>query len=252
MKTRPGLLALVMVLPSFLAQAQYNIREERISFPMIGATAAFQMPGGDMADRFGNNFNIGAVFQWKLKNNWLWGIEGDFLFSDNVKEKIILDRFMTEDGNIIDGQGQYGTVVLAERGLKLEAKAGKIFPFIGPNPNSGFMTTLGIGYMQHKIYIDTPGSPIPYLEGDYRKGYDRLSTGLSLTEFIGYMNFSNSKLINFYIGIEITQAFTHNIREINFDTGLRDDASRFDQLYGIRLGWVFPIYKRMAEKIYYN
>ena len=252
MRTWIHLLSLAMVLQSFAAHAQFNIKNEAISFPMIGMTAAYQLPGGDMADRFGNNFNIGAVFQWKFKNNWLAGIEGDFLFSDNVKEKGILNRFMTADGNIIDGQGQYGSVVLAERGLKLEAKAGKIFSFIGPNPNSGLMTTLGIGYMQHKIYIDTPGSPIPYLEGDYRKGYDRLSTGLSLTEFIGYMNFSNSRLINFYIGIEITQAFTRNIREINFDTGLKDDASRFDQLYGLRLGWVFPIYKRMAEKVYYN
>lgn len=240
-----------LVIP-FSLSAQHNIRDSTISFVMIGATVAYQLPGGDMADRFGNNFNTGGVFQWKSKTNWILGIEGDFLFAESVKENNILDKYLTPDGNIIDGQGSYAIVSLRERGLKAEIKAGKIFPVIGPNKNSGLMATLGIGYLQHKIKIETPGNPIPYLEGDYLKGYDRLSTGIELTEFLGYMNFSNRRLINFYAGIEMTQAFTKNRRQMNFDTGTSDNKSRTDLLFGIRIGWVFPIYKRIADQIYIN
>jgi hypothetical protein len=239
---------LVSVNASF---AQHNIRDT-ISFPMIGATFGYQLPGGDMADRFGNNFNVGGVFLWKLKNNLIFGFAGDFIFGDDVKENTILDKYKTPDGNIIDEHGHYATVLLYERGLKFEIRIGKIFPVIGPNKNSGLMANLGLGYMQHKIRIETPESSIPYISGDYSKGYDRFSTGPALTEFIGYMNFSNSRLVNFYAGFEFTQAFTENRRAMNFDTGMKDDNSRRDLLFGIRLGWVFPLYKRSADKYYIN
>ena len=184
-------------------KAQHSIRDSSISFPMIGATFAYQLPGGNLADRFGNNVNVGPIFQWKLRSNWIIGIEGNFLFSDNVRENNILHKYLTPDGNIIDGSGHYSIVLLSERGFKIDMKGGKIFPVIGPNKNSGLMTTLGIGYLQHKILIETPESSIPYLEGEYLKGYDRLSTGLSITEFLGYINFGNKRLINFYSGLSL-------------------------------------------------
>ena len=230
--------------------AQHNIRDSTISFTMIGATFAYQFPGSDLANRFGNNLNTGVVFKWKFRNNWILGVGGDFLFGDDVKENNILDKYKTADGNIINGGGQYSTVLLSERGLKLELSGGKIFPVLGPNKNSGLMTTLGIGMLQHKIRIDTPESSIPYLEDEYIKGYDRLSTGLSLTEFLGYINFGNKRFVNFYTGLEFTQAFTKNRRNLNFDTGLKDDKSRLDLLFGLRVGWVFPLYKRSADKLY--
>jgi hypothetical protein len=244
-----SLLFIFLFLESF---SQRNIGEENLSFPMIGAIAAYQFPGGDLTERFGSNFNVGCVFQWKFKNNWLVGVEGNFLFGDNVDENNILDKYKTPDGNIIDGSGQFGVVALSQRGFKVELKGGKIFPFIGPNPNSGMMTTIGFGYFQHKIRIETPGSPIPYLEEEYIKGYDRLCGGLSVTEFIGYINFSNKRLVNYYCGFEFTQGFTSNLREMNFDTGKTDTGSRLDLLFGIRLGWVFPLYKRTADKSYSN
>jgi hypothetical protein len=46
------------------------------------------------------------------------------------------------------------------------------------------------------------------------------------------------------------KGFTKNRREIDFDTGVKNDASRLDLLFGIRICWVFPIYKRVADKIY--
>ena len=231
-------------------QAQYSIRDSSISFPMIGATFSYEFPAGDMADRFGPNFSIGGTFQWKLKSNWLLGAEGNFMFSDEVKENNILDIYKTPDGYIIDGAGQFATVTLSERGMRFNLKAGKIFPIVGPNKNSGLLTSFGIGYLQHRIYIDTPGSPIPWLEGEKRRGFDRMSSGLFANQFIGYINFSNKRLVNFFAGFEFTEGFTKNKRELNFDTGLKDDKDRKDILIGFKAGWVFPLYKRVADKFF--
>lgn len=235
-----------------IAVAQQNIRDSVLSFSMIGASGAWQIPGGDLDERFGNNFNIGGVFQWKTKKNIILGVDGQFIFGNKVKENNILDSLATKDGNIISSAGEFADIILYERGFKFEIKIGKIFPVFGPNKNSGIMTTLAGGLLQHKIRIENQGSSIPSIEDDYKKGYDRLSNGLCFTAFAGYMNFGNKRLVNFYAGVEFTQAFTENRRSFNFDSQEQDLKKRNDMLMSIRLGWVIPLYKRAPKDFYYN
>ncbi len=234
------------------AFAQFNVRDSSVSFAMLGGTFAYQIPGGDLADRFGNNFNVGGTFQWKTKKNWIVGVDGSFMFSDQVKENNILEKISTSQGFIIAQDGFYADVYLYERGFMFSAKAGKIFPLFGPNPNSGLMATLGAGLLQHKIRIEDKGNRAPQLNDDYKKGYDRLTNGLSLTEFFGYINFSNRRLVNFMAGFEFTQAFTRSRRDFNFDTMTRDDKTRLDLLFGFRVAWIIPFYKRVPREYYYN
>jgi hypothetical protein len=234
------------------ASAQVHVRDSTISFAMLGGTFAYQAPGGDMAARFGNNFNVGGTFQWKTKKNWIFGVDGSFIFSDQVKETNILDKISTSQGFIIGEDGYYDDVFLYERGFMFSAKAGKIFPVIGPNPNSGLMATLGVGLLQHKIRIEDKDNKAPQISDEYKKGYDRLTNGLSLTEFLGYINFGNHRLVNFMAGFEVTEAFTKNRRDFNFDTMMKDDKSRLDLLFGFRVAWIIPLYQRMPREFYYN
>jgi hypothetical protein len=246
------LLVLAFGMPVRHASAQFNVRDSVRSFCMLGGTFAYQIPGGDIADRFGNNFNVGGTFQLKTKKNWIFGVDGNFIFGDDVKENTILDKISTSQGFIIGQGGFYADVLLYERGFMFQAKAGKIFPVIGPNPNSGLMATLGVGLLEHKIRIEDKGNSAPQLSDEYKKGYDRLTNGLSLTEFIGYANFGSHRLVNFQAGFEVTQAFTKSRRNYNFDTMTRDDKSRFDLLVGIRVAWIIPLYKRTPRAFYYN
>lgn len=247
-----ALIIFLFVTSPFLVMGQRTVKDSVISFPMIGATGAWQVPGGDMNNRFGNNFNIGGVFQWKTKKNFVLGLDGQFLFGNTVDENYILDSITTKQGGIIAANGDFATVFLYERGWKFELKLGKIFPLIGPNKNSGLFTSFGAGILQHKIRIENQQSSIPAIEDDYKKGYDRLSNGLSLTGFIGYINFGNRRLVNFYAGFEFTKAITQNRRSFNFDTREQDLKKRNDLLSGFRLGWVIPIYKRAPKDYYYN
>lgn len=243
---------LVSVWLSVSVSAQTSVKDSLVSFFTICATGAIQQPAGDLGDRFGNNVSIGGSFQWKSRSNILLGIDGNFIFGDQVKENAILSDISTKQGYVIGVNGLYADVFLYERGYSIIAKAGKIFPWIGPNKNSGITFTGGLGFIQHKIRIEDKTNTAAPLTKEYKKGYDRLTNGICFYQFVGYTNFSNTKLVNFYIGFELMEAFTQNRRSYNFDTMMKDDSQRLDVLVGVKLGWMIPLYKRMPREYYYD
>lgn len=249
---RKGFFLILFFLLSLNLFSQVSIRDSAISFGMLGATVQYQLPGADMADIFYNDINVGAFFQWKFKNNWLLGVEGEFFFNDNIKSNTILSGISTHLGEVISVDGSYAQIQTMERGFRIALKTGRVFPLFGPNPNSGLLTTIGAGMLQHKIRIDVKDNNVPELDDNYKKGYDHLTNGLALTEFIGYMHCSNSRLINFFAGFEFTQGFTKNRRDMNFDTMSKDNTQHLDLLFGFKAGWFFPLYKHAANKYYYN
>jgi hypothetical protein len=232
--------------------AQKAVKDSSEKVFLLGPSFAFQLPGADLAERFGNNFNVGGQFTAKLKSNWLLGIEGQFIFGDQIKENNILDSIRTQQGFIIGTNGGYADVFLYERGFNFFIKAGKVFPAFHSNLNSGIMATIGAGLLQHKIRIENDDNNVPQLHGDYIKGYDRLTNGLSFTEYIGWIHLGKSRLANFSAGFEFTQAFTKSRRTFNFDEMKRDDEKRLDLLFGLRASWFIPFYKGKPKDFYYN
>lgn len=236
----------------FPVHAQVSVRDSVFGFSSAAVTGGYALPGGDMADRFGNNFSIGGKFIRKTKGNWTWGFQGDFFFGDEVRETDILKGLVTSQGELLTQDGTFGTVLLYERGWRVETQLGKIFPVLGPNDNSGLVFMAGAGFIQHKIRIESQGDRIPYLEGDYTKGYDRLTNGWYVSEFFGYMNFGNRRRVNFFLGIEAVQGFTQGRRSFNFDTRSSDTGERRDLMLGIKGGWIIPLYKKIPNAYYFD
>ena len=234
------------------ATAQVSVKDSVFSFSLAGVTGGYSQPAGDLADRFGANFSIGCNFFRKLKSNWLLGLQGDFLFGNQVKENDFITQLATSQGQLISIDGTYSTVILYERGWQAQFRAGRILPVVGPNKNSGLMFLAGVGFLQHKIRIESQGDDVPYLQGNYIKGYDRLTNGTSVSLFAGYINFGNRRRINFFGGIETTVGFTKCRRDFNFDTRTKDDNSRKDIFIGLRAGWIIPLYKKIPNTFYYN
>ncbi len=236
----------------FITQAQVKISEEKAGFPLFHAYYVYQVPGNDLALRFGNNSMIGGGFLYKFKSNLVTGVEGGFIFSENVKDKSsYLDLIATSDGFVISEGGTFAGVFLHQRGFNFNARIGGIIPCIGPNPNSGILLMAGGGILQHKIRFEVPDNNVPQLNSEYRKGYDRLTNGPSISQFIGYVHFGSEKTINFHIGLEFTQAWTQSRRPWDFDRFQADTQKRFDSLWGIRAGWILPLYKRTTKEFYY-
>ena len=237
---------------SLSAKSQVSVKDSSIFTTMLYATYGYQIPGGDVAKRFGANSAVGGGFQIKTKSNWLFGAEYNYLFGEKVKDELlILSCISTSDGYQINTDGEYADVFFAERGYNISLKAGKIFPVLGPNPNCGILLTLQPGFLQHKIKITNPNNNVPPLRGDYKKGYDEMANGFSATEFLGYYYMGNKRLVSFYAGFEFTQAFTKCRRDYNFNTMSRDTEQKYDFFYSLRVGWLIPLYKRAPAGYYY-
>ncbi len=217
----------------------------------MSANYAYQLPSGDLGLRFGSNHNVGLSALRKTRGNYLFGLEGGFIFGNNVHEPGLLTGVINRQGQIVDMDGVMADVQLFQRGYAIHAVVGKIIPVIGPNPNSGIMVKLGGGYMRHKIRVQTQKNEVPQLEGDYLEGYDRLAAGPAGMLYVGYQHFSNNRRINFNIGIETNIGITQPLRAYNFDTRSRETGNRFDGLTGIRAGWTIPIYKRLDDRFHY-
>lgn len=230
--------------------SQSGVQDSSIRIPFIGVSYGLFIPGSDLADRFGNASILGMNALYKTPKNLVFGFSGGFIFGSDVKEDGLLDSISTGSGQIIGLDGLYADVRVFERGYLISATFGKFFTFKSPNPNSGIMVTVSPGFIQHKIRIESIGNTVPQLRHDYKKGYDHLTNGFQLTEFIGYTYFSNRQLVNFYGGFEFIQGFTSNRRDYNFnDTGFKDDK-RLDLLYGFKLGWILPLYKKKPAPYY--
>lgn len=204
-----------------------------------------------MADRFGANSNIGTSFHIKTKKNIYFGAEGSFVFGSNVSQFGLMSNLFTSDNEILSNSGEVAEVLVQQRGWLVTLNAGKVFPLRKSNPNSGILLKGGIGYMQHKIRLETQMHTVTQLEDEYIKGYDRLTSGLLFSQFAGYFHMSNNRFANFYLGVEAYQGLTSGRRSWNFDTQNRDEGMRTDLLFGLRAGWVIHIYKRTGRDFYY-
>jgi hypothetical protein len=237
----------------YSSKAQVNIKDSAINAPMFYVTYAYQLNSGDISNRFGSSSAIGGGFQIKIKKNWLFGAEYNYLFGGKVKDEAsILSRISTSDGFLITSSGEYAQVNFTQAGYNISVKAGKIIPVLNPNPNSGILISLQPGFLQHRIKINNPNNTAPQLKGDYKKGYDEMANGFSITEFLGYFYMGNKRLYSFYAGFEFTQAFTKFRRAYNFNTMSRDTEQKHDYFYSFRVGWLIPLYKRAPAGYYYN
>lgn len=238
---------------SFTTFAQKNI-DSCITFPMFSANYMLQFPGADMAKRFGVNSNIGSSFMVKNQKNFLFELNGNYIFGNILKNDAthLFDSISTSNNHaIINENGEYAKVRTFERGFFIGARIGKVISLKKPNPNSGILISIGGGYLQHKIRIENDGNNAPQILGDYKLGYDKMQYGFSVTEFVGYMFFSKTQTMNFYAGFEFYQAWTRSGRSWDFNLMRKDDYKYFDLLHSIKIGWIIPIYRREPQKYYF-
>lgn len=210
------------------------------------------LPGGDMAARFGPNFSIGAAFQrLSAKGNYLYGLQGQFLFGSEVREDV-LSGLRTKEGYIIGNDRSPADIQLRERGWYLGVQVGKLWGLTSDNPRSGIRASVGVGMLQHRIRIqEDPLRAVQQVQGVYASGYDRYSSGPAAYQWLGYQVFSKDGRINLYLGFEGMQAITQGRRNIQFDLKIPYRENRLDLLWGIRAGWVVPIYTSKGRTIWY-
>ena len=244
---------LILLIP-FLSFSQWSKNDSTISRTWMAIEYGANWTQADLADRYGFMNHLGVMTGFKTSKNWFFGLQSSFLFGNNVRMTGLFDHLIDSNGNITDVNGNIAAVVVYPRGFNTNVCFGKIFPVLGSNKNSGVFVHTGVGYLLHRMKIETNEQVIPQIELDYKKGYDRLTTGVNVHQFIGYNFMSNSGGYQFYGGLYAQEGFTKNRRTINFDEPDVPVSTelRLDVQVGFKLGWVIPIYKRQPKDFYFN
>ncbi len=208
---------------------------------IIDFSYGVQLPFADMAENFIYNFSLGGKVQYIFPNNLCLGLVGDYQFADQVKKDNV-SNLREEEGFLIDRFGQLSDVQLGQRGFFIGASIAYLLPVLKNYKRSGIEFRFEGGYVQHWIRMEVLGGEVFGLSGDYSKGYDRMTSGLALRQYIGYRHLDKNRLLNFFGGFDFMQAFTKNRRGFNFDTMQADNKNRVDVLIGFRVGVTLPIY----------
>jgi len=249
-----SLFVLIAVFCFGVLHGQRNVKDSAIATPWIGVHYGGNFPSGDLNDRYGYLNHIGVMAGYKTAKQLYLGLDANFMFGNNVKMTGLFDHLVDSQGNITDINGDIAIVLVMPRGFNTNLSIGGLWPVWGSNKNSGIFVHGGAGFLLHHMRIETQNQVIPQLELDYKKGYDRLTTGINIHQFIGYSFMADGGFYNFYAGMYAQQGFTKNRRTIFFDqptTPVSTDL-RLDLQFGFRLGWFIPIYKRKPKDFYYN
>lgn len=218
--------------------AQQGAKQEKDAL-LLHMSYGYHLPGKDLSDRFGNNNTIGAALEFKLKSDFILGGNFSYLFGRRIKEDIMGNLF-NERNELVGTDNHLAAITLSERGFTATGYLGKLFAF--GHPQGALKVTIGGGVMQHKVRVIDDYSVFTQVLGEYQKGYDRLTNGLMLEQYIGYQWLFANRRINFSAGLVFNQGFTTSARKFNYNTGERDEASRLDLLNGLKVTWILPFY----------
>ncbi len=246
----------LLLLPGLRVKAQDDLFGHQEKKPprkgwLITFNSNFDIPAADMAKDFGLSARVGPSVYYKTQNNWMFGAKVDFIFGNDIRVDSFLSNVKDRYGTFLTGTGTRIGVGTYERGYMIGLEAGKILVLKQRRPDNGILFLTSGGFIQHKITIYDAGLQVPQLIGDYLKGYDRLTNGLFLEEYVAYVYFSKRGLFNFHVGLDFMCASTQDRRDYLFDVMRTDNAQRIDILFGLRGGIYIPIFKRKSEEVFY-
>lgn len=230
---------------------QRDLKSKSVFTPIYGLTYKGSLTGGDFANRWGYTNVLGIEANFKLKNNLTYGLEAHYMFGNTFRDSSIFLNVFNSNNQITGLSGEPGDILFLLRGGNFTGQIGYVFNKVGKNPNAGLWLNFGLGYMFHKISIESIYDAIPQFKESYIKGYDKLTMGLSTKQFIGYLQQGDKDYFNFYAGFEFSQGFTKNVRTYNFNSEGPENDLRFELMYGFKVGWMIPIYKRQLQEYYY-
>ncbi len=219
-----------------------------------GVNLGGQIPIGLLHDWFKPNLSVGVDLTFKTKSNWTFDIAMNYMFGGNLRDTSYAFLGSLYQNHIIyDGNGY------AASGLSMEGRywffgagVGKIIP-VNRWKNSGIWIKMNMGYFGHKIRINDYDHQIPQFDGDYKKGYDHLSAGFAMNQFIGYLFIQKNRVLSFYGGIEFYEIWSKPSRNYIFNEGpTAGSKNKFSSLIGLRIGWNIPLYEKKSVTTFYT
>jgi len=207
---------------------------------------------GDFNNRYGGSSAISLDLQNKTQRNWTFGLRFGYHFGKEINETTLLSNLSNTNGTVTDQDGYPAEMQFFMRGISILGTFGGIINFRSSSPHSGIWISGGAGFLQHKIKIEDLNGKTTQVGDRYIAGYDRLTNGMALQQYLGYLYMDKNKLVNFHIGLDIIEGFTKNRRIFQYDIMEAETHSRIDILWGLRLGWILPFYRLNKDEYFTN
>jgi len=237
--------ALIFTLLTFQTTGQTQTPQmQRVAVSNIEVSGGFGLALGAFAERVALVYPIGGGFFRQSAKGWQWGTTAHFIFGEEIKEPGFASNLLP----IIAGDGSFPGIGATFQGIMSGGFVGKVLPLGKPNGNSGFSLRFGGGYFSSWYALRASGGLVPQLSAPYDKGYDRMSTGFYLSQWLGYHLMSNNQSINCYFGVEAVQGFQEHRRGYQYDIGVLPEGLRSDLWLGLKAGWFFPLYPRAKRE----
>jgi hypothetical protein len=222
-------------------------------FVILAPNFTYNIVLADLRKDYGNNLAIGADIGLKLKSNWSIDFGFKYYFGGKVSQDLIdcTFKYLTMDGYFISDGVATTEIELEFRGISFHLQTGKIIPVTKRYRNSGIWIKMGLGVTQHFLNIKNPEDKVLSLAGEYKKGYDKLTLGFSLYQFIGYAHMNKRNLFCMYGGVEFMENFAKRQRKYDYSLMRKDNTKRFEALIGFKIGWIIPLYRHNPNEVYY-
>jgi len=217
---------------------------------MICPNYTAQFPYASEKQRYGFNSLFSMQILYKTDRNWLFGVNGGFIYGTHVKEDYLLTN-ISAGGLFITTFNDLTSIRIEQWGMNIQFNAGKVIPLQTKYPDAGILIMEGFGFLQNKISYNVKASELPQLSPEYKKGYDRMDNGPVLSQFVGYSFMARRKYIAGYAGFQFDAAFTRDRRPYDFYTMSVLNDKREDLFVGIRIGYILPVFLKTSEKEFF-
>ena len=91
-----------LIFTTFISFGQRNVKDSIIGTPWIGVHYSSIFPQADLAARYGYLNQIGTMAGYKTTKNFYWGMDGNFLFGNQIKIPDVFHNLRDAKGNITD------------------------------------------------------------------------------------------------------------------------------------------------------
>ena len=206
-----------------------------------------EVPGGDLADRFGLNSKFEFRLEY-LKNSWAIYAKSGLRIGENVKEDV-LAPLRTSEGFVTGVNGFYADLFGRKRGFDYGIGIDKILK-VAKNSNHSFRFGIAAIKAHHWIRIADESKSVPQILGDYSQLYDHFVSGLGIEENIQFQYNSKNNNAAFIVGLQFQQIFSKEHRQQLIQS--KTSSKRNDLYFGLKLSYLLPLFNfDQAETIYY-
>lgn len=236
---QPLLFVLIILSLSLSAQTQ---RSKNIN---LQASYLFEVPGADLARRYGPNSKFEFKLEYFTAKNYTVYTKGGLRVNQNVKEDVLASA-RTSDGFVIGVNGFYADLFGRKRGFDFGIGGDYLFPVKDQQLRFGIA---GV-YTAHWVNIVDDSQSVPLVLDEAGQYYDRFASGFGIEENLQLQYNIGRDKAAILLGLQFAQSFTKEHRYLLIGNGTSE--RRLDLYLGFKVTYLLPLFRfDMEETIYY-